>query len=129
MQDRPNADELLSAVENFLREEVVEKTEGSLRYNGRVAANVIAIIRRELEQEEAQVSAEWDSINDLLGDPPPRPRERTAVRAVIDQRTETLIERIRAGDADAGEFRTAVLAHLRLSVRNKLTVTNPAWLD
>lgn len=128
MQDRPTYDELLAAVEHFLDEEVVAKSEGALRYNGRVSANVIRTVRRELQNEEAHLTAEWESLSALLGDAP-RPRERAALKSVIEQRNETLSERIRAGDADDGDFRDAVLAHFRQTMRDKLAVTNPAWLD
>ena len=128
MQDRPNFDELLNAVERFLDDEVVGKTEGALRFNGRVAANVIRIVRRELENEEASLGHEWESLVDLLGEAP-RPRDRDALRAVLTQRNEGLSQRIRAGDADDGEFRGNVLKHARQTIREKLTVTNPRWLE
>ncbi len=128
MQDRPNYDELLTAVERFLDDEVVAKSEGALRFNGRVAANVIRIVRRELENEEASLAHEWESLAELLGEAP-RPRDRDALRAVLAQRNEELSGRIRAGDADEGEFRGDVLKHARLTIRDKLAVTNPGWLE
>ncbi len=128
MQDRPNYDELLLAVERFLDDEVVAKSEGALRFNARVAANVIRIVRRELENEEASLGREWESIVVLLGEAP-KPRDREALRAVLTQRNEDLAERIRSGDADEGDFRTAVLNHLRQTMHDKLVVTNPRWLE
>ncbi len=133
MQDRPNYDELLAAVERFLDDEVVANGEGAQRFHGRVAANVIRIIRRELEHEEAHLASEWESLDALLGEAP-RPRNRNALRLVLAQRNEELSERIRSADADGdadggGDFRDAVLKHLRQVVRDKLTVTNPAWLE
>ena len=127
MQDRPNYDELLLAVERFLDDEVVMKTDGALRFNGRVAANVIRIVRRELENAEASLGREWESIAELLGEAP-KPRDREALRTVLAQRSGDLAERIRSGDADEGDFRTAVLKHLRQTMHDKLTVTNPGWL-
>ena len=128
MQDRPDYDELLLAVERFLDDEVVAKTEGALRFNGRVAANVIRIVRRELENEEAALGREWESLADLPGEAP-RPRDRDALRAVLTQRNEDLAERIRSGDADDGDFRAAVVKHLRQAIHDKLLVTNPRWLE
>ncbi|MCH8007377.1 MAG: hypothetical protein IIC91_00780 [Chloroflexi bacterium] len=128
MQDRPNYDELLAAVERFLDDEVVAKGEGAQRFHGRVAANVIRIVRRELEHEEAQLASEWESLDTLLGEAP-RPRDRAALRLVLAQRNEELSERIRSGDADGGDFRDAVLAHVRETIRDKLAVTNPGWLE
>ena len=128
MQDRPNYDELLAAVERFLDDEVVAKGEGAQRFHGRVAANVIRIVRRELEHEEEQLASEWESLDTLLGEAP-RPRDRAALRLVLAQRNEELSERIRSGDADGGDFRDAVLAHVRETIRDKLAVTNPGWLE
>ncbi len=128
MQDRPNYDELLAAVEGFLDDEVVAKGEGAQRFHGRVAANVIRIVRRELEHEEAQLASEWESLDALLGEAP-RPRDRNALRLVLAQRNEELSERIRTGAADGGgDFRDAILPHVRQTIRDKLTVTNPGWL-
>ena len=128
MQDRPNYDELLTAVERFLDDEVVAKSEGALRFNGRVAANVIRIVRRELENEEAALAREWDSLAELVGEAP-RPRDRDALRAVLVQRNEALAGRIQAGDTDERDFREAVVKHLRQTIHDKLTVTNPGWLE
>jgi len=128
MQDRPNHDELLAAVERFLDDEIVAKGEGAQRFHGRVAANVIRIVRRELEHEEAHLASEWESLDALLG-AAPRPKGRDALRLVLQQRNEELSERIGSGDADDGDFREAVLSHVRLVVRNKLTVTNPSWIE
>ena len=54
--------------------------------------------------------------------------DAAALRGFVRAQTERLCERIRRGDADAGPFRAAVLAHVRADVRRKLAVTNPRWL-
>ncbi len=128
MQDRPNYDELLAAVERFLNDEVVPRSEGALRFNGRVAANVIRIVRRELKHEEEQLDREWQSLASLLGEAP-RPRDRDALRTVLAERSEELAKRIRSGDADEGDFRDDVWKHARQTIRDKLIVTNPRWLE
>jgi aminoglycoside phosphotransferase (APT) family kinase protein len=45
---RPTARELLEAVREFLTDKVMASDDGALAYHGRVAANVIAIVEREL---------------------------------------------------------------------------------
>ena len=127
MQDRPTYDELLAAVERFLRDEVMPNIGGARSFHARVAANALAIVRRELAQEDEQLDREWAGLDALLG-PTKRPQGRTALREAIARRTEELCARIRAGDADAGDFRDAVLSHVRQTVRDKLLVTNPGWL-
>ena len=127
MQDRPNYDELLAAVERFLDDEIVAKSEGARRFHGRVAANVIRIVRRELEHEEEQLAREWAGLDDLLG-ASERPNNRDALRDALAARSDELCERIRRGDADSAPFRQAVLDHTRQTVRDKLRATNPGWL-
>ena len=127
MQDRPTFDELLAAVERFLDEEVVAKGEGALRYQGRVAANVIRIVRRELEQEEESLAREWAGLDALLG-ADERPETRADLRDAVDAHTEALCDRIVAGEADSGPFSDAVLSHVRQTVRDKLRVAYPRWL-
>ena len=127
MQDRPSYDELLGAVERFLEQEIMPNVEGSRRFHARVAANVLGIVRRELEREEEQLAAEWAGLRELLG-PAERPAGRAALREAIKTRTGELCERIQRGDADTGGFREAVVGHVRRTVRDKLLVTNPGWL-
>ncbi len=67
MQDRPTIDELLAAVENFLDTEIVPNVPGATGFHGRVAANAIRIVRRELEREDAQLAAEWAGLDAILG--------------------------------------------------------------
>jgi hypothetical protein len=127
MQDRPTYDELLTALARFLDEEIVAHAEGARRFHARVAANTVRILRRELEQAEEQLDREWAGLDALLGGAT-RPATLRALRNALGARSAELCERIRAGDADGGPFRDAVLAHVRQTVRDKLLVTNPAWL-
>jgi hypothetical protein len=127
MQDRPTAPELLDAVRAFLEEEVVPALAGRQRFHARVAANVLAVVGRELAGEEAALRAEWGRLAALLGlaDPPPG---LDALRAAVREATAALAERIRRGEADAGPFAHAVRAHLRATVREKLAVASPRSL-
>ncbi len=126
MHDRPTADELLRAVEVLLDEQLVPALEGARKYNTRVAANVIRIVRRELQLEERQLDAEWRGLDVVLG-PAERPGSLEATRQMLRARNEELSERIRAGDADSGRFRDVVLAHVRDTIHAKLEVSDPGW--
>ena len=126
MQDRPTYDELLAAVERWLDEQVVARSDGALRYQGRVAANVVRIVRRELQLEDEHLAREWEGLDALLG-PADRPASRAALRDALAARNEALCARIRAGETDGGPLRAAVLAHVRQTVHDKLLVTNPGW--
>ena len=143
MNDRPTSTELLRAVGRFLREEVVPSLEGPRRYHARVAANVVAIVAREIETEEGHLRGEWERLSGLLPrerelpvhgterEPPVHgperepPGERETLREEVRVRNEDLSQRIRAGDADTGPFREAVFAHLRRTVADKLEVAKP----
>ena len=127
MQDRPTYDDLLAAVERFLDDEIAAKSDGARRYQGRVAANVLRLVRRELEREEEALDREWDGLDELLG-AAERPDTRVALGEALAGRNEELCARIRAGDADAGTFREASLAHVRRTVRDKMLVSNPSWV-
>lgn len=128
MQDRPTYSELLEAVQQFIETDAVPALDGPKKFHARVAANVLAIVRRELEHEDAQWHAEWARLDTLLEATEPLPAERTAVACRLRKRTEELCERIRRGDADSGPWRHAVLAHLRETVTNKLVVANPKFV-
>ena len=130
MQDRPDVAELLDAVRAFLEEDVVRALEGPRQFHARVAANVLAIVGRELAGEEASLLAEWQRLALVLGEDASAPPARLeALRAAVREGTAALTERIRRGDADAGPFRDAVRAHVRATVEDKLRVANPRLLE
>src|SRR5438034_11476006 len=116
MQDRPTISELLDAVRQFLESDVVPALDGPNKFHARVAANVLAIAQRELKADDAQLRAEWQRLDTLLGAGSALPDDRAAVRQQLAERTAALCARIRDGDADAGPWRDAVLVHVRQTV-------------
>jgi hypothetical protein len=129
MQDRPTAIELLHAVREFIEQDVMPGLEGRKRFHALVSANVLAIVARELADEETMLVAEWRRLRDLLAvDESAPPGRLDGLRAAVRALTERLVERIRAGDADAGAFADAVRAHVRMTVVEKLRVANPKYL-
>jgi hypothetical protein len=129
LNDRPTAVELLRAVRRFLEREVVPELDGPRRYHARVAANVVAIVAREIETEEDQLRGEWQRLAALMGCPTDLPGSRRELREAVRGASRELAERIRAGKADAGPWREAVLDHLRRSVADKLDVARPPKED
>jgi hypothetical protein len=126
VQDRPTARELLEAVRAFLEADVTPALAGPKRFHALVAANVLAIVDRELASEESDLVAEWRRLAGLLGRDPAEPPARLgALRAAVREANEALAERIRRGEADAGPFRDAVRAHVRATIADKLRVANP----
>ena len=124
MQDRPNVDELLEAVAGFLHGDVMANTTGRINFHARVAGNVIEMLRRELSLEEGHLAHEWAGLDGLLGGVP-RPASLSEQRAALTARNDDLASRIRAGEFDDGAPRSALLAHLRATMRDKLAVSNP----
>ena len=125
MNDRPTSVDLLRTVERFLEEQVVGQLQGPARFHARVAANVVAIVAREIETEDAHDRAEWERLARLLDDSVEAPASREARHDGLRSRNDALIERIRAGEADSGPFAEAVLAHLRATIDEKMDVSRP----
>lgn len=92
------------------------------RFQFQVAANSIAILKREFEMEDEFMRAEWQGLNRLLGDEP-IPEAQTALAARLGQRNAELSERIR-GDFD-GAAEGALLPHLWETVVNKVRIASP----
>ncbi len=136
MQDRPTILELLGAVREFLTRQVVPALDGGRQFHARVAANVLAIVERELRDADEQLRAEWmrlqplcaeDPENDPLEETPPE--DPVVLRAAVGALNAELAARIRQGDADHGPLREAVMAHLRVTTDDKLRVANPGYLE
>ena len=122
MNDRPDAHELLEAVKRFLEDDVMPVAQGPHKYQARVAAHVLGIVAREWRDGDGDLREEWQrlaGLNALEGEPP---GTREALTSAVREQTERLVERIRAGEADADPFRAEVLAHLRQTCEAKLRV-------
>jgi hypothetical protein len=128
MQDRPTVFELLKGIKNFLDSEIVPNTDGRRQFLARVASNTVTIIERELATEEEQLEREWQGLQTLLG-AEAEPVKLSELRAAVRRRTEELCARIRAGDADEGPWADAVAAHVRMTVQDKMSVTNPGYMS
>ena len=110
MQDRPTAIELLTAVREFLEQDVLPGLDGRKRFHTLVA--------------------EWRRLCDLLAvDETNPPARLDGLRAAVRELTRRLCDRIRAGEADAGAFGDAVRAHVRMTVVEKLRVANPRYVE
>ena len=108
--DVPTVAELVEAVREFVESDVMEATEGRVRFHARVAVNVLRMVERELTLGEAQASVH---------------REALAGLGVADE--AELAAAIRAGTLD--DRRAEVVEVLRQTVRAKLEVANPRYLE
>jgi Domain of unknown function (DUF6285) len=125
MHDRPNPDEIVAAVRDYLERELIPTlADPRLRFQTLVAANVLGIVERQLQGEEAQLLAEATMLP-TAGAVPQRLSElRQAVRAG----NQRLCEQIRNGDFDEPEHFRALSLQLRQPVIEKLKVANPRYL-
>ncbi len=128
MQDRPTIDELLRAVREFLETDLTPVLEGTKKFHTRVAANVLAIIQRELVSEEGQLRREWVDLSRILSLDPALPATSVELRKELRRRNKALCERIREGHYDTGSARATVWRHVRQTVIEKLSVNDPKKL-
>lgn len=108
--DTPTAAQLLEAVREFLERDVLAATDGRVRFHARVAAGVLRVVERELAQGDRQA-----------GDHAAR---LAALRVADDAELATWIREGRLDDR-YDEVKAAVAA----TVRDKLAVANPRYLD
>lgn len=108
--DRPAAAELVEAVREWIRRSQIDGDLEPNAFHARVAANMLAIVERELALGPAQARAHTARLEQLG----------------VDDDAE-LAAAIRSGELDnrAEEVRRLVWA----SVRDKLAVANPRYLD
>jgi hypothetical protein len=131
MQDQPDLKNLLASVCGFLQQEVVPTTKDPrLRFRTLVAANVLAIVGRELEAAEEQLREECRSLHAILGvsqTEAPIPEDPSALRAAVGDLTGQLAENIRDGHIAVSPG-DPVWNHVRATVIGKLVIANPAYL-
>lgn len=108
--DVPTAQQLVEAVREWLERDVMAGTTGRLQFHTRVAVNVLAMVERELQLGPTQAQVH---------------RDRLAQLGCSDD--AELARKIREGELDdrLPEVRELVWA----TVRDKLTVANPKYLD
>jgi hypothetical protein len=108
LHDAPSAVELLEAVQDFLTSDVMGGTEGRLRFHARVAANVVAMVSRQISLGPAHEAA--------------LAQRRARLGVLTDAE---LADAIRAGTLDdrPDEVRAVVVA----SVAAKLAVAHPGY--
>ena len=115
MQDRPTADELLDAVAEYLFAELRPEVPREQRFKVLVAANVCAVVAREIRAGEEPDRRDLELFGELLGEPV------DDVRAAADE----LSRRLRSGELDdrIEELATALEEH----VRRKLEIARPGY--
>jgi len=109
-QDRPDAAELLDAVAEYLFGELRPEVPSEQRFKVLVAANVCAVVAREIRAGEGPALADAELFAELLGG-----------EGGVDE----LARRIRSGEFDGrlGELAPKLAEH----VRRKLEIARPGY--
>jgi hypothetical protein len=126
MQDRPTAPELLDALAELLFTDVREWVPRERRFQVLVAANVCAVVARELRAGDQTSLEDVRLFRSLLGAEGPEPTPDEAEAEAREAATE-LAWAIRQGKLDGGI--EAVAGALREHVRRKLDVARPGYAD
>ena len=114
-QDRPTAGELVTAVREFLENDVMPATEGRVQFHTRVAVNVLNIVARELDLGAELAAHERQRAAALLGhDGDAATLERELAAAIRSGALDDRLEQVRT--------------HVRATVREKLLIANPGYL-
>jgi hypothetical protein len=129
MQDRPTSVELLEAAADFVESELVPAVQGARQFQARVVANVMRVVAREIKLEDPLVRSEVKALARLLGHDAPHLHSLNDLCAAAVSMGEELTTKIRAGEADDGDWRREVLAVVRQSVEDKLRIANPRYLE
>lgn len=117
MQDRPTAPELLDSVAEYLFDELRPEVPREQRFKVLVAANVCAVVAREIRAGEDPDGQDLELFNELLGE------EQSDVRAAAAE----LSRRLRAGELD--DRVDEIAPRLEEHVRRKLSIARPGYAD
>lgn len=112
--NRPTRDELLEAVVEFLEKRLTPKLDKHAAFHTRVAANVLNIVRRELEQGPELDREELARLKELLGE-----------EGTLKELNAKLCDRIHRGDLD--HTNPELMEHLFLTTMGKVSVDQPIY--
>jgi len=114
MQDQPTPVELINAVTEFLRADVVPQISGHSAFKLRVAMNALDLVARQLTLEPQGDAAEAERLSKLLG-----------VSGSLEDLNRMLSARIAGGEAD---FTTPGLTeHVWQTTMDKLAIDQPNY--
>lgn len=127
MQDRPTATELLAAVAGFLASDVREWAPPEKRFQILVAANVCAVVAREIEAGDAPSREDLALFRELLDLEPGDDAAPEALDDAVRSAAGELARAIRAGELD--DRLDEAMGRLAEHVRRKLDVARPGYAD
>lgn len=117
MHDSPSLQELIIAVKGFLDGLGTEALSDHVRFNARVASNVLATALRDIDQRPAAEHEEMERLTSLLGTP-----DGDSDLANLNA---ALVAKLRAGDLD--ENSAQLFVHLKATAIAQLSVDQPKY--
>jgi len=125
MQDRPDAPELLEAVAEYLFAELRPEVPREQRFKLLVAANVCAVVARELRAGDAPIRADLELLSEILGEDPGVAVADEELEARAREAAAGLARRLRSGELD--DHLAELGPRLAEHVRRKLDVARPGY--
>ncbi len=114
--DRPSAEEILQAIDQFLLEKVAPQLEPHSRFHLKVTSNLLRLLQREFKQRDSLNLAELQRLQKLLN-------SDDQDLAALNQE---LCDAIRTGTL--GLDHELLKSHLKATARSKLEIDNPRYL-
>ena len=114
MQDKPDIKDLMLAVQTYLEQQALPQLSGHTGFHGRVAANVLGILHRQLTLAPGFEAAEKARLENLLGK-----------TGTLEDLNRLLCQRIAAGDM--GLDNAALMEHLTKTTMGKLAIDQPKY--
>jgi len=125
MQDRPDATELLESVAEYLFAELRPEVPREQRFKLLVAANVCAVVARELAAGDDPIRADLELFREILGEGPEAATAEGELEAKTREAAAQLARRLRSGELD--ERLAELSPRLAEHVRRKLEVARPGY--
>jgi hypothetical protein len=114
MQDKPDIKDLMLAVQTYLEQQALPQLSGHTGFHGRVAANVLGILHRQLTLAPGFEAAEKARLETLLGN-----------TGTLEELNRLLCQRIASGDM--GLDNAALMEHLTKTTMGKLAIDQPKY--
>jgi hypothetical protein len=124
-QDRPDAAELLDSLAEFLFTDARQWAPREKRFQILVAANLCAVIARELRAGDGPLLEDRALFRELLGTAPGESARGLELHGEIRDAERELARRLRSGELD--DRLEGLAAGLREHVRRKLAVARPGY--
>jgi Domain of unknown function (DUF6285) len=125
MQDRPTASELLESVAEYLFGELRPEVPREQRFKVLVAANVCAVVAREIRAGETPDREDLALFAELLGEAREAPEDPDELAEAIRAAAAELSRRLRAGELD--DRLDQLAPRLEEHVRRQLEIARPGY--